>query len=165
MKHYELFYLASAQVPENQLETIQDEISGWITKLGGSVTKRESWGRKKLAYPVNKEKFGFYLLNEFDLDSLKLAELQKDLRLHKLIMRYLLLDKKPMSAKELLMQENAKRRALTRSQGTDVRPGKRTEVPATSNEENTTASKKEAKISLDDLDKKLDELLDTEMIN
>ncbi len=162
MKHYELFYLVSAHVPENQLEPIQDEISGWVKKLGGTVTKQESWGRKKLAYPVNKEKFGFYLLNEFDIETEAIAELQKNLRLHKLVLRYLLLDKKPMSAKELLMQENAKRRALTRMQGTDAR-GKRSDTPP--QDDSTTESKKDAKISLDDLDKKLDELLDTEMIN
>jgi small subunit ribosomal protein S6 len=164
MKHYELFYLVSAHVPENQLDTIQGEVSGWIKKLGGSVTKQESWGRKKLAYPVNKEKFGFYLLNEFDLEGLSLAELQKDLRLHKLIMRYLLLDKKPLSAKEVLMQESARRRALTHGTGADTRPGKRQDMPAPT-DDSKTESKKDAKISLDDLDKKLDELLDTEMIN
>ncbi len=164
MKQYELLYLVSAHVPENQLETIQNEVSGWVKKLGGTITKQESWGRKKLAYPINKEKFGFYLLNEFDLESLNVAELQKDLRLHKLIMRYLLLDKKPLSAKEVLMQENARRRALTHGQGTDMRPGKRQDA-AMPSDESTTGSKKDAKISLDDLDKKLDELLDTEMIN
>lgn len=164
MKHYELFYLVSAQIPENQLESVQEEVSGIVKKLGGTITKQESWGRKKLATPVNKEKFGFYLLNEFDLEPSGLIELQKTLRLHKLIMRYLLLDKKPMSAREILMQENAKRRALTRAAGIDPRTGKRPETSAP-REDSTIESKKAARISLEDLDKKLDELLDTEMVN
>jgi len=60
MKHYELFYLVSGSVPETELEPLKKEVSSWISKEEGKVTKEESWGRKKLAYPINKENHGFY---------------------------------------------------------------------------------------------------------
>lgn len=154
IKHYELFYLASMQVPETELDSIQTEVSGWITDLQGTITKQESWGRKKLAYPISKERFGFYFLSEFDFEPTNIKELEKKLRLHKLIHRYLLSMKKPLSAKDLLLQERAQKRIRTAAKAEKpLEPLKPAE------------EKREPKISIDELDKKLDELLDQDIID
>ncbi|OGY89791.1 MAG: 30S ribosomal protein S6 [Candidatus Komeilibacteria bacterium RIFCSPLOWO2_01_FULL_52_15] len=156
MKHYELLYLVTTQVPETQLEAIQREISDWIEKQGGKITRHEAWGRKKLAYPVAKEKFGYYLLVEFDAEPSTILQLEGQLRLHKQVLRHMLVNKKPISAKELLQQELYMQRhqrrqveALQRGAGAD---------------EKKALEKKEGKISLEELDKKIDELLDSDMI-
>ena len=164
MNHYELFYLISAQVPETELGKIQDEVTDWISGLEGRETKREQWGRRKLAYPIRKEKYGFYHLVEFDIVTERLKELVKKLNLHKTILRYLITEKHPMSAKELLMQEQARKRIQAR-----IATKEADERAAAIHEKSGTkpphpGAKKEPKISLEDLDKKLDELLDHDII-
>lgn len=159
MKHYELLYLVSAQTPENELENITAEISGWVRVARAAVTKQESWGRRKLAYAIKHEKYGYYGLFEFDAPAEAIAVLNKQFNLHRMILRHLIVEKKPLSAKELLMQEEAKRRVhdrLAREEASKPQhPGDKGKA---------AGAKKDGKISLDDLDKKLDELLDTDMI-
>jgi len=161
MKHYELLYLVSGQVPETDIEGIQAGVADWISKVGAKLTKQEPWGRRKLAYAIKHEKYGYYTVVEFDIEEEKLKDLNKELRLAKNIMRYMIVDKKPMSAKELLLQERAQERAKSRmAQQQESHGKKETQSGTTKND----PAKDDSKISLEDLDKKLDELLDTDII-
>lgn len=164
MKHYEILYLVSGAVPETEVGKIQTEVADWITKTGAKLTKQEPWGRRKLAYPVNKEKYGYYTAVEFDAEENTLQQLRKQLTLAKTVMRFLLIEKKPMSEKELLMQEKAQKRAHARAAQQETR-GSRSDRPVTGGTKPDQPAKKDPKISLEDLDKKLDELLDTDIIS
>ena len=110
MKHYELLYIVSSQVPENQLDSVQQEILAWLKDIQATVTKAELWGRRKFAYPIAKEKHGFYFLAEFEADPGQIPGFQKKLKLNKQVLRYMLIDKKPLSAKQLLKLDSARRR-------------------------------------------------------
>ena len=164
MKHYEMLYLVSGSVPETDVEGIQSEVANWVLKSGAQLTKQEPWGRRKLAYPINHEKYGYYTVAEFDAEQETLQELRKQLTLAKSIMRFLMIDKKPMSAKELLLQERAQKRAQARMAQQDSASGRTEKTPGSTSKPDQSA-KKEPKISLEDLDKKLDELLDTDIIS
>lgn len=164
MKHYELYYLISGQVPENQLEEIQSEISKWIAELGGVSPKTQPPERKKLAYPIAKEGYGFYVAIEFEAETSITDGLQKKLKLHKGLLRYILTTKKPISEKELLKQEKA-RKSMQEKRLAKASPDKRIQEPyvKTPAPSTTPDKKKEPKIQLDELDKKLDELLDQDI--
>lgn len=164
MKHYELLYLVSGAVPETDVEAIHTEVADWISKTGAQLTKQEPWGRRKLAYPVDHEKYGYYTVAEFEAEPETLKDLRKNLTLAKSIMRFLMIDKKPMSAKELLMQEQAKKRVQARMAQQESVGGKGEKGTGRTSKLEQPA-KKESKISLEDLDKKLDELLDTDIIS
>jgi small subunit ribosomal protein S6 len=157
MKHYELFYLVSVQVPETQLDGVQDEITKLIIDAGGTVTRTETWGRKRLAYPIAKERHGFYLLQEFDFEPEKLKDLERKLTLHKTILRYILLIKKPISEREKMAQERAVQRAQARAVKEQAEERAKDVI--------ATEHKEVPKIRLDELDKKLDELLDHDLVN
>ncbi len=156
MKHYELFYLVSAQVPENQLDGVQSEIAKMVVDAGGAITRTETWGRKRLAYSIDKEWNGFYLLQELDVEPEKIKELDKKLKLHKQVLRHLLLTKKPISEREKASQERAMQRAQSRAIKEQAAERAKDNIP-----KDTDASK----IRLDELDKKLDELLDHDIVN
>ncbi|MBI4090646.1 MAG: 30S ribosomal protein S6 [Candidatus Komeilibacteria bacterium] len=164
MKHYEMLYLVSGAVPETEVAGIQSEIADWIAKAGAKLTKQEPGGRRKLAYAIKNEKYGYYTVVEFDAEQDSLLGLKKQLTLAKTIMRFLLIDKKPMSAKEMLLQEQAQKRAQARMTQQDTRAGKG-DKPSIGSPKHDQTSKKDSKISLEDLDKKLDELLDTDIIS
>lgn len=158
MKLYELFYLVSGSIPENELEAIQKEIAEWISGLGGSVKKQEAWGRKKLAYPIQKERNGFYFLHEFELEPALLNDFNKKLKLHSKVLRALITVKVPLSEKALKMQEHAQKRAHVRAAQSHVQEREGKEPTKAAIQEETS------KIKLDELDKKLDELLDQDIV-
>ncbi len=159
MKHYELLYLVTSHVSEAQLETMQAEVSDWISQLGGRIKKHELWARKKLAYPIGREKFGYYILSEFELEAGQLAQLQKKLRLGKDIVRFLIVTRHPISAREILALE-AQRRAHELSRAKAAAPA---ETDVRRARVSQSAVKKD-KISLEELDKKLDEILGDDMM-
>jgi small subunit ribosomal protein S6 len=93
MRQYELTYLISDEVPEGDLNKITGKVGGFITELGGKVTKEEIWGRRKLAYPINKQGFATYVTLLFNLDGSKVTPLERSLKLYSKAIRHLLIIK------------------------------------------------------------------------
>lgn len=150
-QHYELTFIISSKVPENEIKQVTEKVKQLITDpaLGGKITNQITIGRKKFAYPINHQKHGFYETLEFDLDSEKLAKIDQELRLAKTeILRFLIIKKKVLTVKEIELQK----KVITAFEKIEL---KRAEKPI-------KVVKK--KISLEDLDKKLDELLDKEIV-
>lgn len=89
MREYELTYLVSDEVAESDLKKITDKVAGFITSEGGKVTKEESWGRRKLAYPIGKKMFATYITIWFEMEAPKLTELDHELRVFPQVIRHL----------------------------------------------------------------------------
>ena len=69
------------------------KVTGFITDLKGKVEKEETWGRRKLAYPINKQDFATYVTLFFVLPADKVKEFDHEMRLTAQIIRHLLLVK------------------------------------------------------------------------
>ncbi|MBT6690944.1 30S ribosomal protein S6 [Candidatus Parcubacteria bacterium] len=156
--NYELSFIISANVPETEHQAVQKDILGYLDKVGAKVIKEAySIGRKKLAYPIKKQKHGFYVFLEFSLedkDGLKGIETQ--LKLNNNLLRYLIIKKDPAANKQEKKQAARKLAPATKGEAAPAETKKADEaVKATPKVETT-------KIDLDDIDKKLDELLDQE---
>ena len=80
MRKYELTYLVSDVVPENDLNKVTGKVTNFVAELGGKVTKEDIWGRRKLAYPIKKQDFATYITLYFQLPADKAIEFEKDLR-------------------------------------------------------------------------------------
>jgi len=80
MRQYELTYLISDDVSESELTKVTGKVGGLITELEGKIIKEESWGRRKLAYPINKANFATYVTVYFEIDPEKILPFGKDLR-------------------------------------------------------------------------------------
>jgi len=89
MREYELTYLVSDVVEEADLKKITDKVAGFIGNEGGKVTKEESWGRRKLAYPILKQNFATYITVWFEMEAPKLADLDHELRVFPQVIRHL----------------------------------------------------------------------------
>jgi small subunit ribosomal protein S6 len=90
LRDYELIVIVSPEVPEEELPSHLDKISGFIANKGGSVTEVERWGKRKLAYPINHFREGNYVLTRFKLEPGMTAELEASLRISEKILRHLL---------------------------------------------------------------------------
>jgi len=89
MRDYELTYLVSDDVLEADLKKVTDKVASFITGNGGKITKEESWGRRKLAYPIEKQNFATYITVWFKMEANKLAELDHEIRVYSQIIRHL----------------------------------------------------------------------------
>ncbi|KRT35707.1 ribosomal protein S6 [Acetomicrobium hydrogeniformans ATCC BAA-1850] len=67
-----------------------DEISEVIKGLGGEFHKSDIWGKRRLAYPVEKQVEGYYALIEFDLEPSQIGEVDRLLKLRDQVLRHLI---------------------------------------------------------------------------
>ena len=90
MRDYELTYIVKPDVDAANLHAIIERVNGFITAEGGSVTKLDQWGIRRLSYAINKYREGQYVFIKTQLDAASVAKIEARLRLQEDILRYLL---------------------------------------------------------------------------
>ena len=90
MHDYELVMIISPEVTEEDVPGTIDKVSEFITSRGGEVTQVDRWGRRKLAYPINRFREGNYVLSRFKLKPGLTSELESSLKISEKVLRHLL---------------------------------------------------------------------------
>lgn len=90
MKKYEIMYIINPTILEEGRETVIEKVATIFTKAGANVLKSEKWGERKLAYPIDKKKTGFYVLTTLEMDGTKLAEVEAKLNITEEVIRYII---------------------------------------------------------------------------
>lgn len=90
MRNYELMCIIQPDLDETALNGVLDKVKGWITESGGSVDKAEVWGRRRMAYTINKHREGQYVLLNVTLNPTATSDLERNLRYQESIMRHML---------------------------------------------------------------------------
>lgn len=89
LRKYELMYVlrhdSSADVTQAAIDKVKDTIGA----QGGTILLHESWGKKKLAYEIQKASKGIYQLTTFAADSSIIKEVERNLRIHPEVIRWL----------------------------------------------------------------------------
>ena len=91
MPLYECVLIARNDVTQQQVEGIADGITAQLEGDGGGVRKREYWGLRTLAYRINKNRKGHYMLLGLDTQPASLNEMERQLRLNEDVLRFLTL--------------------------------------------------------------------------
>jgi len=89
MRTYEVLFILSPQVPEEEATTLIGEFRSVVEKLGATMKNEESWGRRRLAYPINKSNEGVYHLFVVESDS-SLAELDRRAKNSDKVLRHMI---------------------------------------------------------------------------
>jgi len=89
MNQYELGVIVSAQLDEDGQKAELDNVSELITRFGGTIDKVDNWGRRKLAYPIEKQNDGIYSFITFSSESGAPAEIESRLRILENVLRFL----------------------------------------------------------------------------
>ena len=90
MRSYELVFIVNPELDEDDLTAVRERVEGLIERSSGKVTKVEPWGLRRLAYPVQKQGEGQYVLMQLDIEAQGVAELERDLGLVEPILRHLI---------------------------------------------------------------------------
>jgi len=89
MRHYETIFIASPTLTDEQSDELVKQFEGIIAEQGGELLKTDKWGRKKLAYEVQKFSEGYYTLFEMNAGPDLIAELERRFRNHDSVIKYL----------------------------------------------------------------------------
>ena len=90
MRSYELVFIVNPELDEDDLTAVRERVEGLIERSSGKVTKVEPWGLRRLAYPLQKQWEGQYVLMQLDIEAQGVAELERDLGLVEPILRHLI---------------------------------------------------------------------------
>ncbi|MDX8336430.1 MULTISPECIES: 30S ribosomal protein S6 [Cetobacterium] len=89
MKKYELMFIINPTILEEGREAVITKVNNILTVAGATILKSEKWGERKLAYPIDKKKTGFYVLTTLEMDGTKLTEVESKLNITEEVMRYI----------------------------------------------------------------------------
>ena len=90
MRDYELVVILSPELAEEDIPAAIDRLSQLIGDRGGEVRDVDRWGRRKLAYPINKHLEGNFLVTQVRLDPNRTSDVEAGLRISEEVLRHLL---------------------------------------------------------------------------
>lgn len=93
MNKYELALIVSAKIEDDARAAVVEKAKEYITRFGGTVTEVEDWGKKKLAYDIQKMSEGYYYFIQFESDAACPAEVEGRIRIMDNVLRYLVVKK------------------------------------------------------------------------
>ena len=89
MNKYELAVVVSAKIEDEERAAVVDKCKALIERFGGTITNVDDWGKRRLAYEIQKMKEGFYYFIQFEAESSAPAEIESRIRIMDNVLRYL----------------------------------------------------------------------------
>ena len=89
-KNYEVMFIINAGLDEEAADAIVKRVEDLITKNGGTVNNIDRMGKRRLAYEVQKQTDGNYVLVEFAIDTAQIKEIDRVIKINEKIIRHLI---------------------------------------------------------------------------
>ena len=90
MSAYELMYIVKPELDDQAVQQEVEKVGQLIRTNGGTLKKVTPWGKRRLAYTVKDQREGYYVVEEFDLDQAKVAEVERVLKISDTVFRHIL---------------------------------------------------------------------------
>ena len=90
MNKYELTVVLNVKLEDEERAAALEKVKGYITRFGGTVTNVDEWGKKRLAYEIQKMHEAYYYFIQFEADATCPAELERHVRIMDNVLRYLI---------------------------------------------------------------------------
>jgi small subunit ribosomal protein S6 len=183
--HYELTYIVSIKHTGDDAQKIIDSVTKLLKDQKADITADTNLGKLRLAYPIKKTHQGTYVSVEFNMPGANLKELDNKLKVADGLLRHLIIVKKEKTAEELEHEQKVQERLLKRKED-ELAGGNAIKAAVATKEEGAPAEKtpeekladtkvetpeieikekkEKGKVSLEDLDKKLNEILTDDII-
>ena len=91
MNKYELTIILKSNLEEEIHKVEVEKIHALITRFGGTIDKIDDWGKRRLAYEINKNSDGFYSFITFSSDGNAPAEIESRIRIMESVLRFLII--------------------------------------------------------------------------
>ena len=90
MNKYELAVVVSAKIEDDERAAVVDKCKALIERFGGTVTNVDDWGKKRMAYEIQKMREGFYYFIQFDAETSAPVEIENRIRIMDNVLRFLI---------------------------------------------------------------------------
>jgi len=94
-RDYELAFILHPEVSEEQTRSILDRIEQIVAEHGGQVVKVNQWGRRRLAYPIQRQRDGIYVFIDMILTPETVNELERTLKVSEIVLRHMMRRRDP----------------------------------------------------------------------
>ena len=89
MNKYELALVVNAKIEDEERAAVVEKAKEYIARFGGTVTNVDEWGKKRLAYEIQKAKEAYYYFIQFESDAVCPNEVESHIRIMEPVIRYL----------------------------------------------------------------------------
>ena len=89
MNKYELALVVNAKIEDEERAQVIEKVKDMITRFGGNVTDVDEWGKRRLAYEIQKMKEAYYYFVHFEADATVPGEIEQRIRIMDNVLRYL----------------------------------------------------------------------------
>ena len=89
MNKYELAVVVNAKIEDDERAQVIEKVKALVERFGGQISDIEEWGKKRLAYEIQKMREGYYYFIHFESESTSPAEIEKRIRIMDNVLRYL----------------------------------------------------------------------------
>ena len=93
MNKYELCVVVSAKIEDEERAQVVDKCKALVERFGGTITEVDEWGKKRLAYEIQKMKEAFYYFIRFEAETTAPAEIESRVRIMDNVLRFLVVKK------------------------------------------------------------------------
>ena len=126
MRRYELMLVLRPDAPDERAAAVIDRTTRYVVASGGQIVKVAPWGRRRLAYPIDRYREGSYHIVVFEAPAEAIAELERSLQITEDVLRYLVTRAvKPVKARR---DATAPRTTPTSTSTPTSRPGEDEEI-------------------------------------
>ena len=132
MAIYETIFILDSLMPPKEIDAAIERFSSIITSNGGKVRKVEKWGKRRLAYEIEKKQYGFYGSIEFEGEGNIPKELESEYNFNDKVLRYLTYryDKRKLKAMQLESSEAQEQKAVETKAAPEKPVEQKVEQPA-----------------------------------
>lgn len=89
MRDYEVVIIIQPDLEEAATNAVIDRVKAWIVEGNGNVVKTDLWGKRHLAYAIRKQREGYYVLFQAQMDPTFVSQLERNMKLQEPVMRYM----------------------------------------------------------------------------
>lgn len=120
MRHYEIVFMVHPDQSE-QVAGMIERYTGSITEAGGKIHRLEDWGRRQLAYPINKLHKAHYVLMNVEADQAVIDELETAFRFNDAVLRNMIMRTKAAITEQSIMLKQKEERAPRREERSEAK--------------------------------------------
>ena len=108
MRLYESVIIFDPQLKAPEIEENVKKFTNFVANHGGEIVKQEEWGKRRLAYEINRKQYGYYVLLRIQGQGQLVALLEREYKLNEMVLRYLTIqvEKKALKMEQQLAEKS-----------------------------------------------------------
>ena len=142
LREYETTFIVDAHLPVAQIDGVIEKVTKHIENNGGEVKFIDRWGKRRLAYEIDKKQYGYYVYMRFAAKGSFIKEFEREFKLDDSVLRFLTVLVPKVVLKEE-MQRESKRQAVNLDEASENDEASESDAASESVEESSTISSSE----------------------